>query len=50
MIQTILRDPVYICIETRNTSNENIKQELLFVGKEEGKLIALRQLFQAVWD
>lgn len=30
----------------RNAATETIKQELLFVGSEDGKLVAIRQLVQ----
>lgn len=32
----------------RNSASESIKQRLVFVGSEEGKLIALRQSFAEV--
>lgn len=32
----------------RNSASESIKQKLVFVGSEEGKLIALRQTFEEV--
>lgn len=32
----------------RNTAVESVKQELLFVGSESGKLLALRNLMQEV--
>lgn len=38
--------PSYV---NRNSASETIKQKLVFVGSEEGKLIALRQSFAEVW-
>ena len=32
----------------RNSASETIKQKLVFVGSEEGKLLALRQSFAEV--
>ncbi|KAK8811564.1 hypothetical protein WA158_003298 [Blastocystis sp. Blastoise] len=46
LARTILHDPIRICIDINNKTNDNVQQELVFAGKEEGKLIALRQLFQ----
>lgn len=34
--------------EHRNSASESIKQKLIFVGSEEGKLLALRQSFAEV--
>lgn len=38
--------PVSVSIGTRNTAVETIKQELLFVGSEGGKLLAVRNLIK----
>eukprot|EP01027_Heterolobosea_sp_BB2_P014828 GEZU01021274.1.p1 GENE.GEZU01021274.1~~GEZU01021274.1.p1 ORF type:complete len:295 (+),score=88.91 GEZU01021274.1:155-1039(+) len=46
MARTILRDPIRVTIGARNTPTELVDQKLQFVGTEEGKLIALRQIFQ----
>lgn len=35
-----------ITLNFRNAATETIKQELLFVGSEDGKLVAIRQLVQ----
>jgi ATP-dependent RNA helicase DDX52/ROK1 len=43
----VLRDPVHISIGTTNAGADTIDQELMFVGREEGKLVAFRQLVQA---
>jgi len=56
--ESMLRDPIDITIGSINknhaskgitsgpTANPDIEQSLLFVGKEEGKLLAIRQLIQ----
>ena len=44
--QTILRDPISLFIGGRNVATETIQQELKYVGREDGKLLAVRQLFQ----
>jgi len=41
---TILRDPVKVTIGTSNAAAETINQKLVFVGKEDGKLMAMRQI------
>lgn len=38
----------FFCI-CRNSASETIEQKLIFVGSEEGKLVALRQSFAEVW-
>ena len=42
--ESILRNPVDVCISSGNAANPDIDQELMFVGREEGKLLAIRQL------
>ncbi|RKP10431.1 P-loop containing nucleoside triphosphate hydrolase protein [Thamnocephalis sphaerospora] len=46
LAQTIMKDPVRVVIGTKNAATETIKQRLVYVGREEGKLIAMRQLIQ----
>mmetsp|Transcript_16977 Transcript_16977/g.18872 ORF Transcript_16977/g.18872 Transcript_16977/m.18872 type:complete len:497 (+) Transcript_16977:317-1807(+) len=45
---SILREPINITIQSANSrvggANSDITQELLFCGKEEGKLLAIRQM------
>lgn len=41
-----LQDPVTVSIGTENAAATTIDQKLLFVGTEEGKLLAIRQLIQ----
>lgn len=40
-----LDNPIMICVGARNSTVETVTQELKFVGSEQGKLIALRDLF-----
>eukprot|EP00879_Flechtneria_rotunda_P032252 GHRR01035428.1.p1 GENE.GHRR01035428.1~~GHRR01035428.1.p1 ORF type:complete len:204 (+),score=76.51 GHRR01035428.1:159-770(+) len=43
---SVLRDPLQIIVGARNSAQQLVKQRLLFVGREEGKVLALRQLLQ----
>lgn len=38
-----MQDPIRITVGIKNSAVSNVKQRLLFVGREEGKLLALRQ-------
>lgn len=49
MAQSVLRDPI-IAIGTKNAGASTMTQSLLFVGKEEGKLVAMKQLIQEGLD
>ncbi|KAG4048294.1 putative ATP-dependent RNA helicase ddx52 [Phytophthora cactorum] len=44
LAQTVLRDPVKVAVGTKNAGASTIDQKLVFVGKEEGKLVAMKQL------
>ncbi|KAI9091816.1 putative ROK1-ATP-dependent RNA helicase [Phlyctochytrium arcticum] len=46
MAKTFMRDPVRVVIGQKNAATETINQKLLYVGQENGKLIAIRQLIQ----
>ncbi|XP_076893410.1 DEAD-box ATP-dependent RNA helicase 57-like [Bidens hawaiensis] len=46
LARTIMHDAVRVIIGRKNSASESINQKLIFVGSEEGKLIALRQTFQ----
>ena len=46
MVQSVLEDPVRVQIGARGAATEMIDQKLLFVGREDGKLLAMRQLVQ----
>ena len=48
LARTILHDPIRIQIGQHNAATLDIQQELMFVGREDGKLVAMRQLVQ-VW-
>ncbi|KAL7170065.1 hypothetical protein ACSBR2_035001 [Camellia fascicularis] len=45
LARTIMHDAVRVIIGRKNSASESIKQKLVFVGSEEGKLLALRQSF-----
>jgi len=47
MARTVLKDPIRIVVGTRGAATEDIKQSLLFVGQESGKLLAVRQRLRA---
>jgi ATP-dependent RNA helicase DDX52/ROK1 len=42
--ESILRSPVDISVASGTAANTDIDQQLMFVGREEGKLLAIRQL------
>ncbi|KAL7680606.1 putative DNA helicase, ATP-dependent, RecQ type, RNA helicase, DEAD-box type, Q [Plasmopara halstedii] len=44
LAQTVLRDPVKVAVGLKNAGASTIDQKLFFVGKEEGKLFAMKQL------
>ncbi|KAL4438005.1 hypothetical protein ABPG77_004226 [Micractinium sp. CCAP 211/92] len=44
LARSVLKDPLRVTVGERNTAVSTVKQRLLFVGREEGKLLALRQL------
>jgi len=48
LARTFLRDPVHLTIGTRDAATTTIKQRLEFVGREEGKLLMLRQMVTQV--
>jgi ATP-dependent RNA helicase DDX52/ROK1 len=39
-----MRDPIRVFVGRPNAATETVNQELLFVGNEEGKIMAMRQL------
>lgn len=43
---SIMMDPVRVIIGHKDAANSNIKQDVIYCGNEEGKLIAIRQLVQ----
>lgn len=46
LAQSVLRDPIKVSIGVKNAGATTIEQKLVFVGKEEGKLVAMKQLIQ----
>lgn len=44
LARTLLRDPLRVTVGERNTSAAVVAQRLVFAGREEGKLVALRQM------
>ncbi|XP_059646911.1 DEAD-box ATP-dependent RNA helicase 57 [Cornus florida] len=45
LARSIMHDAVRVIIGRKNSASELVKQKLVFVGSEEGKLLALRQSF-----
>ncbi|VDM83551.1 unnamed protein product [Strongylus vulgaris] len=45
-----LNNVAMVCIGERNSANANVKQELVFAGSEQGKLLAVRTLLQTQFD
>ena len=46
MARTFLRDPLRLTIGAKNTATDEIDQKLVFVGREDGKLLEMRQRIQ----
>lgn len=46
LVDTVLRDPLRVSVGLANAGANTIEQRLVFVGREEGKLLAFRQLIQ----
>ncbi|KAJ3286155.1 RNA-dependent ATPase rok1 [Borealophlyctis nickersoniae] len=46
LASSFMKDPIRVVIGQKNAATETINQKLLYVGQEEGKLIAVRQLVQ----
>ena len=46
LANTFMKDPIRIVIGAKNAATSSITQKLLYVGQEEGKIIAIRQLIQ----
>ncbi|KJE90181.1 hypothetical protein CAOG_08519 [Capsaspora owczarzaki ATCC 30864] len=44
--RTLLNQPLRVGIGAGNMATENVKQQLLFVGREEGKILAIQQMIQ----
>ena len=46
LVKSVLIDPIRVQIGQRGAATDTIEQKLIFVGREEGKLVAMRQLIQ----
>lgn len=46
LAKTFMKDPIRVVIGAKNAATTDISQKLLYVGQEEGKIIAIRQLVQ----
>ncbi|EKX43208.1 hypothetical protein GUITHDRAFT_158075 [Guillardia theta CCMP2712] len=46
LARSIMPHPTFVTVGSKVGANSKIKQKLVFVGSEEGKLIAIRQLIQ----
>ena len=46
LARTVMKNPIRVTIGVRNTATQTVKQSLLFVGSEEGKILAVRQMLQ----
>lgn len=46
LAESVLRDPVFLTVGNDNAGAASIDQRLMYVGREEGKLLAIRQLVQ----
>jgi ATP-dependent RNA helicase DDX52/ROK1 len=44
LASSVLRDPVNVTVGTKGAGASTVKQRLVFVGREDGKVLALRQL------
>eukprot|EP00455_Lapot_gusevi_P039404 TRINITY_DN4417_c0_g1_i10.p1 TRINITY_DN4417_c0_g1~~TRINITY_DN4417_c0_g1_i10.p1 ORF type:complete len:284 (+),score=61.09 TRINITY_DN4417_c0_g1_i10:244-1095(+) len=47
MAKSFLKDPIRITIGNRNAATDTIKQKLMFVGRDQGKILAIRQIIKA---
>jgi ATP-dependent RNA helicase DDX52/ROK1 len=46
LASNFLKDPVTVSVGVENAGANTIDQRLVFVGREDGKLLAIRQLVQ----
>lgn len=44
LVHSVLRQPVKVVVGERNAAADTVEQSLVFCGREDGKLVALRQL------
>ena len=47
LARTVLRDPIRVVVGTRNAGASTIDQKLVFVGREQGKILAIRQIIRS---
>ena len=45
-LRSVLQQPLRVTVGTRNSAASTVRQRLHFVGREAGKLLALRQLIR----
>jgi len=48
LVKQHMKDPVKVLIGISNAAASTIEQQVLFVGKEEGKLMTLRQILRVI--
>jgi hypothetical protein len=46
LADTVLRQPVRVVVGEKNAAAETVEQSLVFVGREDGKVLALRQMIK----
>lgn len=46
LARTFLKDPIRVLVGAKNAATETIEQKLHFVGREDGKLLALKQMIE----
>ncbi|CAG8776108.1 7470_t:CDS:10, partial [Gigaspora margarita] len=46
LANNFMKDPIRIVVGLKNAATETIKQQLIYVGEENGKLTAIRQMIQ----
>ncbi|EOD11447.1 hypothetical protein EMIHUDRAFT_51983, partial [Emiliania huxleyi CCMP1516] len=46
LADTVLRQPVRVVVGEKNAAAETVEQSLVFVGREDGKMLALRQMIR----
>ncbi|KAJ3275627.1 DEAD (Asp-Glu-Ala-Asp) box polypeptide 52 [Terramyces sp. JEL0728] len=47
LAKSFMKDPLRIVVGLKNSATDTINQKLLYVGQEQGKLVAIRQLVQS---
>ena len=44
LVHSVLRQPVKVVVGEKNAAADTVEQSLVFCGREDGKLVALRQM------